>query len=158
MRDGAVFIDFLKEAQQTIDRAKQSERLAPRARDVQNALNRIAEIAVHLGKTAASPSFKVAFAYAHPFLEAMGDVSLAWMHLWRASAALPRLEKAAKSSDLNVIRETVSKNKDTAFYDGQLKTAEYFIRAVLPITMGKLNAIIGTCPAAVEMHENSFGG
>jgi hypothetical protein len=87
----------------------------------------------------------------------MGDVCMAWMHLWRASAALPRLEKVAKSSDVDVIRETVSKNKDAAFYDGQLKTAEYFIRAVLPITMGRLNAIAGTCAAAVEIHENSFG-
>jgi alkylation response protein AidB-like acyl-CoA dehydrogenase len=158
MRNGAVFIDFLKEVQQTVDRAKESERLGRLASDVQNALNRLAEIAIHLGKTAASPSFKVAFAYAHPFLEAMGDVCMAWMHLWRASTALPRLEKAAKNSDVDVIRETVSKNKDAAFYDGQLKTAEYFIRAVLPITMGRLNAIAGTCAAAVEIHENSFGG
>jgi hypothetical protein len=43
-----------------------------------------------------------------------------------------------------------------AFYYGQIKTAEFFIRSILPITMGKFNAIGETNGAAIEMLDNSF--
>ena len=56
------------------------------------------------------------------------------------------------------MREKAEKQKDAAFYYGQLKTAEFFIQTLLPITMGKLDAIALTNGAAVEIPEVSFGG
>ena len=112
----------------------------------------------HLGKTAVSKDLKLAFAYAHPFLEVVGDVIVAWMLLWRAAIAVPKLEKLAGSADEGAIRSKVAKNKDAAFYDGQLKTAEFFIHSMLPATMGKMNAIAASNPAAIDIDERSFGG
>jgi hypothetical protein len=86
-----------------------------------------------------------AFAFAYFFMEAAGDVIMAWMLLWRASVASQNLEKDAKK-------------KDAAFYEGQLKSAEFFIKSILPITTGKMNAILTTNSAAVEISEDSFGG
>ena len=69
-----------------------------------------------------------------------------------------RLEKLAGSADEEAIQSKVVKNKDAAFYDGQLKAAEFFINAMLPVTMGKMNAIAAPHPAAIDIHEKSFGG
>jgi hypothetical protein len=80
------------------------------------------------------------------------------MLLWRATAAVPRLEKLAGSADEEAILSKVAKNKDAAFYAGQLKSAEFFISAMLPVTMGKMNAIVAPTPAAIDIHEKSFGG
>jgi hypothetical protein len=85
-------------------------------------------------------------------------VMIAWMLLWRAAVAVPRLEKLAGGTDENTIRSKVAKNKDAAFYDGQLKAAEFFIHSILPATMGKMNGIAASNPAAVDIHERSFGG
>ena len=51
-----------------------------------------------------------------------------------------------------------AKKKDLTFYNGQVKTAEFFIRTELPVTLGKMAAIEDGCAAAVEMAEEGFGG
>jgi alkylation response protein AidB-like acyl-CoA dehydrogenase len=158
MKKGAVFIDFLNEIKAVIVRAREIQRLEDLSSRVEKALNRLSEIAMHISKTAFSKDMKLAFAYGHPFLEVVGDVVMAWMLLWRAAVAVPRLEKLAGNADEETIQSKVAKNKDAAFYDGQLKTAEFFINAMLPATMGKMNAINASHPAAIDIHEKSFGG
>ena len=98
-----------------------------------------------MGKTAMSADVLKAFAFAHPFMEAAGDVIMAWLLLWRATIAAQKLEQGAKK-------------KDVAFYEGQLKSAEFFTTALLPVTFGKMEAILATSGAAVEISEASFGG
>ena len=88
----------------------------------------------------------------------MGDVIMAWMHLWRATVAWSELEKLVGSADAQAVKQKVAKNKDAAFYDGQLKSAQFFIHTILPVTIGKMNAIMAGNPAAVEIDEKSFGG
>jgi hypothetical protein len=133
------------EIQQTIAQAKAIDSLKEFASRLEKALNRLGEVAMHLGATAMSPKVMSAFAFAHPFLEASGDVIMAWMLLWRGVIAAGQLEKGAKK-------------KDQAFYEGQLKSVQYFTQAVLPITMGKMDAIITTSSAAVDISEDAFGG
>ena len=142
---GASFMAFMGQVQQTIALARETEALASMAATVERALNRLAEIALGLGKMARSERMKVAFAHSVPFMEAMGDVSLGWMHLWRAAVAAPKVE-------------TAKKKKDRAFYTGQVKTAAFFINTILPVTMGKLEAIALGEAAAVEMPEEGYGG
>ena len=113
---------------------------------------------MYLGKTAISSEFKVAFAFAKPFLDVMGDVCMAWMLLWRATLAVPKLEKLVGGLDLKARQEKADKNKDAAFYEGQLQSAKYFINSILPITMGKMNAIEAGDAATVEIPEAAFGG
>jgi len=105
-----------------------------------------------------SPDVKIAFAYALPFLDVIGDICMAWMLLWRATVAVPKLEKKIGSLDPAVRSKKAAKNKDVAFYEGQLQTAKYFINSILPITIGRMNAIAASDGATVEMPEVSFGG
>jgi hypothetical protein len=86
-----------------------------------------------------------AFAHAYPFLEVSGDVVMAWLLLWRANIAAQKLGNGARK-------------KDTAFYEGQLKSAEFFANCILPVTLGKMNAILTTSAEAVDIEEDSFGG
>ena len=144
MKNGKVFMAFLKEIEKTVALAKETEGLNNLAGRVEKAGNRLGEVAMNLGKTALSPQLKVAFAFATPFLDIMGDVIMAWMLLWRASIAASKINKAKK--------------KDVTFYDGQIKTAEFFIDTVLPVTMGKMDAVLESSPAAIEISAASFGG
>ncbi|WP_319523722.1 acyl-CoA dehydrogenase [uncultured Desulfosarcina sp.] len=144
MNKGKPIMDLMGEIQKTLARAKEIEALQDYAARLEKALNRLGEVAMHLGATAMSPKVMSAFAFAHPFMDASGDVVMAWMLLWRAVIAAEKLEKAKK--------------KDKPFYEGQMKSAEYFTQAVLPVTMGKMDAIMATSGAAVEIGEDSFGG
>ena len=158
MKKGSVFIDFLNEIKTSIMIARKIPQLEGLSVQVEKALKRLSEIAMHISKTASSKNMKLAFAYANPFLEVVGDVIMAWMLLWRATVSVPRLEKLAGSADEAANQTKVAKNKDAAYYDGQLKTAQFFINAMLPVTMGKMNAIAAPHPAAIDIHEKSFGG
>jgi alkylation response protein AidB-like acyl-CoA dehydrogenase len=158
MNQGAVFMDFLNEVQKTITVAKEIKALENLAHAVEQAHNRLGQVAMHLGRTALTPKVKLAFVYAHPFLEVVGDVTMAWMHLWRTTKAWPKLEKLVGGTDPEKTRAKVHGNKDAAFYDGQIKTAEFYIHTLLPTTVGKMNAIMAGNPAAIEIHETSFGG
>jgi hypothetical protein len=92
-----------------------------------------------------SPKVMAAFAHAYPFMEVSGDVMMAWQLLWRATIAAEKLDNGAKK-------------KDTPFYEGQLKSAEFFTNSMLPVTLGKMNAILATSSEAVDISEDSFGG
>ncbi len=145
LNQGKPIMDLMGEVQRTIGQAKEFETLAPLAASLEKALNRLAEVAMHLGATAMSPQVMNAFAFAHPFMEASGDVVHAWMLLWRAVTAAVNLNNGAKK-------------KDAAFYEGQVKSTEYFIQNLLPVTMGKMDAIMGNGNAAVAIEDKGFGG
>ena len=101
-------------------------------------------MATEIAKTEGSENILNAFANANNFLDVTGDVVMAWMLLWRAIIATQKLEQKPKKKDL-------------AFYEGQLKSAQFFINTVLPVTMGKMNAILVNDTAVVEISEASFG-
>jgi hypothetical protein len=145
MNKGKPIMDLLGEIQRTIVLAKSHARIKDLADRVEAAVNKLGEVALHLGQAAMSPRVLVAFANAYPFMEVAGDVVMAWMMLWRASIAAEKL-----ASD--------TKKKDPAFYEGQLKSAEFFVHSILPVTLGKMNAVLGMGSAAVDIMEDSFGG
>jgi hypothetical protein len=78
-------------------------------------------------------------------MEVAGDVVLAWQLLWRANIAARKLENGTKK-------------KDAVFYEGQLKSAEFFSHNMLPVALGKMNAILATNSAAIDIEEDAFGG
>lgn len=67
---------------------------------------------------------------------------MAWMLLWRATIAARRLEKAKK--------------KDKSFYEGIIKSLQFYVETQLPITLGGFNALMSTSSAAVDIDETMF--
>ncbi len=157
MEKGAVFMNFINEIKQLIARAKETEGLEEDAQELDTTVDRLAEVAMQIGMQAMSPDFKTAFSHASPFLEAMGDVIMGWMLLWRATTAAPALEKIMGNLDEASRAEKINKNKNAAFYQGQLKSSEYFINTILPVTLGRLNSISKGNKAIVDMPEAAFG-
>jgi alkylation response protein AidB-like acyl-CoA dehydrogenase len=145
LQKGTIFKFLIQQIQDTISLAKETQGVEALAIETEAAVNRLGEIARHLGQTATSARFAAAFAHAHPFLEVTGDVIMAWMLLWRAQLAASALNKSAAK-------------KDIAFYEGQMKSAEFFMYSVLPVTLGKMNAIFRADGAAVDISDAAFGG
>jgi hypothetical protein len=67
------------------------------------------------------------------------------MLLWRAAVAATKLSQKPQKKEL-------------AFHEGQIRTAEFFINTELEATMGKMNAISGSCGAAIHISDEGFGG
>jgi alkylation response protein AidB-like acyl-CoA dehydrogenase len=146
MNKGKPIMDLLGEVQQTIAAAKSISSLQDVSAKVEAAVNKLGEVALHIGQTAMSPDTRMnAFAHAYSFMEVFGDVVFAWLLLWRASIAAQNLENGARK-------------KDVAFYEGQIKSAEFFANSILPVSLGKMNVILAADSTAVDISEDAFGG
>ncbi|CAN2043621.1 3-methylmercaptopropionyl-CoA dehydrogenase [Candidatus Magnetomoraceae bacterium gMMP-13] len=158
LNKGKNFINLFDEIQNTIKIAKNNADydIDLLANKLEKALNKLNKTAVKIGQTAKSSKILKAYAFAHPFMEVTGDVIMAWMLLWRASIAGPKLKKLTGGSDPDKRRKKVEKNKNAAFYEGQLRSAEFFINSILPITMGKMEAILEINGAAIDIPESCF--
>lgn len=145
MKNGQLFTDLIGEIKKTIAAAKEIETIKALAEKLDQVTDKMGEVGMQMAKTAKSADVKNAFAHACPFMDVVGDVTMAWMLLWRATLASQKLEKGGKK-------------KDKPFYEGQLKSAEFFIRSVLPVTLGRAASVADTCGAAVEIDADAFGG
>ncbi|MCP4757615.1 MAG: acyl-CoA dehydrogenase [Proteobacteria bacterium] len=144
MEEGKPFMDFLEEIRIGIVDAKSVPETEALATKVEEALVKYNEVIIALGKAAMSDQVLETFAQATPLLDVTGDLVMAWLLLWRAAIAAQALKSGPKK-------------KEVDFYQGQLKTAEFFIHSVLPTTMGKMEAVMAVNGAAVEISEESFG-
>ncbi len=157
-KGGAYFMALLKEVKKTTTASSSIPGLENLAAALDNALDKLSETAMALGKTAMSEQVKTAFAHATPFQEALGDVCMAWMLLWRAQVAAPALEKALGSAQGEERAKKLAKNKETAFYAGQVQAAKYFIETILPVALGRLEGIRAMSSAVMDIPVAGFGG
>lgn len=147
MQQGKLFMDLLAQMHTVIARAKEIHPIADLAMDMERAVNRASETAMHLGTLAMSPDVMTAFSFAHPFLMALGDVAVGWMLLDRAVTAADKL--AAMDGQ-------AKQEKRAAFYNGQIGSARFFIRTELPGVIGRFEAIVQSDSAAMDMPDLSF--
>ncbi|MBU3914884.1 acyl-CoA dehydrogenase, partial [bacterium] len=145
MQGGKVFMTFLGNIQTTVNEAKGVEAVKDLATRVEAMMGKLGEVAGHLGKNAMSLNYKTAFAHSLPYLDVMGDTIMAWMLLWRGLTAAKKLEDKPKG-------------KDIPFYEGQVKTAEFFIKTVVPTSMGRMSTILDFSSAAIDIPDEGFGG
>ena len=144
LKNGKAVMDVFAKMAHTGAKARAVDNIKNIAQKFENALSRLGEVAAHMANSAMSPDFEKAFAFAYPFMEVTGDVVMAWMLLWRATIAAKSLtEKPQHQAD---------------FYAGQIKTAEYFIHNVLPVCLGKMDAILAGNNAVMEISDAGFGG
>jgi hypothetical protein len=143
-KKGKAIMDLLGEMQKTIAEGKGIDEVSESAAKVEQGLNRLSEVAMHIGQKAMSEEMLKAFANSYPFMEVCGDVILSWMLLWRANVAAGKLSKAKK--------------KDKSFYEGQIKTLQFFVNSILPVTQGKMNMLMELDGTAADIEEDCFGG
>jgi alkylation response protein AidB-like acyl-CoA dehydrogenase len=141
---GKPIIDLGDEIRRTLAAAAEVDRTAPLAEKMEEALVRLEEVARHMGMTAMYGNLMTAAAHAYPFLDVCGDVIVGWMLLWRAQVAVHALGNGGKE-------------KDSAFYEGQFKSAEFFTQVMLPVTFGKMESILAGSSVVVDIPEEAFG-
>lgn len=144
MSKGKPFMNFLGKIKEWIDKAKATEGLEDAAAKTEAVYNKYTEVVAQMANAAMSDKVLNAFAQSHPLLTVTGDLTMAWMLLWRAVVAKEAL--AGKP-----------KKKDLAFYEGQIKTCEFFVANTLSLASGRLDAISTMDSAVVEMSEDAFG-
>lgn len=161
MGKGALLKSLITEIKKTIDQAKNYTNshstdgtdLNDMADKVDVAADKFYNTAMAAARAVKTSEFKSAFSIAHPLMDAAGDVIMAWMLLWRASAAAPALAEIVKTRSMN---DAIQKNKNAAFYHGKIMAADFFINTLLPVTMGKLESVRPCGNPAVNIHEKSF--
>lgn len=156
MKKGSVFMALLSEIQKTISRARETAGVADMAEILEKTLNTLAQTAQGIGELLGRQRINEGFAFAHPLLEVTGDVIMAWMLLWRAETAAKKIDAIAEGTTGEEKMQKIARHKNGAFYDGQLKTAEYFIYVKLPITEGKMNSIMTGNEAALNIQDKAF--
>ena len=142
LKKGKPIMDLFGAMQKSVAEAKAIPELENMTVKIEEAINKLAEVAIHMGQTAMSDKVLNAFANAHPFQDATGDITMVWMLLWRATIAAQKLEKAKK--------------KDKSFYEGMIKSLQFYVDTQLPITLGRFNALMNTSSAALDIDENMF--
>ncbi len=142
---GQSFKDLMDEIQKTINQAADIKNLKELSLNLSKALSQLKDVAQNIGQILRSEDMMNAFANATPFLDVTGDVIMAWMHLWRAVVASRKLELKPKKKDLE-------------FYNGLLKSAQFFINTVLPVSKGKMDVIIANDTSVNDISEAAFGG
>jgi alkylation response protein AidB-like acyl-CoA dehydrogenase len=142
---GRPIIDLGEEIRRSVAAAAEVDRTAPMAEKMEEALVRLEEVARHMGMTAMYGNLLTAAAHASPFLEVCGDVIVGWMLLWRARIAAEALANGGKE-------------KDAAFYEGQIKGAEFHTQVMLPVALGRMEAILSGSSVAIDIPEDAFGG
>lgn len=145
VKKNRLFMTLMDEIEKTISKARKKSSLRNMADTVEKVLGKLRRVAVKVDCSAKEKDVLNAYSFACLFLEATGDVIMAWMLLWRATIATTGLEKALRKRDVD-------------FYEGQIKSAQFFIRSFLPLTQGKLSSINDLCGAAIEISDASFGG
>ncbi len=139
MKKGRLLEALIQEIRATLADVKPRERLSDLSKELEKAVALLETTCRQTCGAVFSDQAASAFACAHPLMEAAGDVVMAWMLLWRAGIADGKWE-----------------GRESAFYKGKIKTAQFFIRTQLPVTLGKLTAITPDNNPAAEMEADLF--
>jgi len=143
--DGGVsFANLIAEIRKSTAEAKSEPGLASLSESVEDIVSRLEAVGNQLPKIFMSEKKSTACTFAHPFMKVVGDVVMAWMLLWRAKTASTKLKSSSTTQSV------------VDFYQGQIKTAQYFIKSLLPQTHGKIEAIMAADDAVMEFPEDAF--
>ncbi len=144
LNGGRSFLDLLNEVEKTMSEADAFDSLKALVAVLRQNVNRLTEVAQFIAENARTEQVMNVYANAMNFLDVTGDTIMAWMLLWRAVEATRKLAENPKK-------------KDITFYEGQLKSAQYFIQSVLPVSRGKMDVIIANDSAVIDISEAAFG-
>jgi len=142
MNGGNSFTYFIDQIKKTIDEAKTIEGIETLVEKVSSALSKFEALSMDISQRMRSENMVNALSFAHPFLETTGDVTFAWMHLWRATIAHQKLAKLAKSDNMDDMIAKAEKNKEAAYYFGLINTSVNVTKTTKTYTLSLLSLIV----------------
>jgi hypothetical protein len=78
------------------------------------------------------------------------DLAMAWMHLWSLTLTKPRLASLTGGEPGAGLEETLSRDKEAAFYYGKVCASEFWLASEFPKYFGKIDAILRTEELGVQ--------
>jgi alkylation response protein AidB-like acyl-CoA dehydrogenase len=141
MKKGKPLLDLINEIQKSVEKAENSG-LKNISEKLSKLLSKTGESAASIGKTASGENILDAFGSASVFLESVGDLCMAWAHAEKASTAAGKIESSGK--------------KDKTFYQGVLKTAEFYYDVIVPESLGRSDSLKKITKTVMSMPEAGF--
>jgi len=142
---------------ETLARAAKVDGVAGFAAALREARVGLEEVVDHLESL--SGVYPVAlYAKTTPFLEAMGDVLLGWLHLWQLTVALPKLTELVGECSAEEVELLLRRNKQAAFYQGKVMGARFFLGTLFKDISGKFAQLRSDAGPVVEVNERAFAG
>ncbi len=144
MKDGQAFLLFAGEVDRVIQAAQDEPMLAPLSEKLREAMTRLQNVTLHLGRKARTEGVEPFLADAVLYLELFGIIVIAWQWLLQAQTARLALAKNCSQGEMN-------------FYQGKLFACRYFFGYELPKTLGLAERLTAADNLTVEMPVNCFG-
>jgi len=147
----SVFIKMIKDTIESAKGVVDENYITP----VSMALDKL-DLSVNRLKDMAS-EFKFAdiLSAATPFRKAIYMLSLAWMHLWNLTVAIPKLNNITDDKE-EPIGEIIKDNNDAAFYYGRILASRFFIRDEFPKYNGMIEGLLNEEKSVLEVSEDIF--
>ncbi len=152
------FDHLFEQINQTVKDAEESPGTAPYAQTLAMAKDRLSQVVDHFSDIAAGGQIKDVYARTMPFLEAMGEVLLGWMHLWQMTISIRSLGRYTTDFHDDKIDEVVKKKKDAAFYYGKILSGRFYIDTMLQQTMGKLQGLTANADPILRVSKRTLVG
>jgi alkylation response protein AidB-like acyl-CoA dehydrogenase len=159
MKGGSVMMALLGDINAVIAKTSEIEELKPYAEKVGKVVAKFGEVAMKLGPVAMQDFPKVA-AHVTPLLDTFGDMCMGWQLAWQASIAQDKLQKIYEEKGVAGDEEACAKlandNVEVAFYIAKIMSFRFVAANLMPVTLGKLEAIEGLDTAALDIPDLGF--
>jgi len=151
------FGTLMEKMEKTIDEASRIKGIAEYATTVRQAKEGLESVVEDLTILAGTEQGIDIYAKTAPLLDLMGDVILAWLHLWQLSVAYPKMMEALGGrKEKSEIEAVLGKNKNASFYYGKVMGSRFYIGTLLKTTFGKMERLKSDEEPVMEMFEKSF--
>ncbi len=143
MNNGRAFSLYIDEVEKAVRKAETFPGLEFHAHRLRESLERLRDVTAHLLRIADSGETERFLADAVPYLELFGIVTVAWQWLLQGSAAF-RVQSEGLSE------------AETRFYQGKLRTMDYFYRYELPKADGLVRLLTESEGLTAKAEESCF--
>jgi len=141
MSNGAVLAALVDNMKTTVEEAKRIVDLSHYAAELEKGITALENLTTELLAATDKDDSFLAYSWASPYLEIVGDVVMGWMLIWQAAVASG---KAGNGKG------------DEIFYAAKILTAKFYISSLMPEVYGKILAIRRNDRSLLQMADALF--
>ncbi len=152
LKGGGLFLRWIQDTNEFIEKAKEhaaAKKFENLIEAVEKAKNKLFEVGFSFQERS-QKNLKLSLLGATPFLEMFGHVAVAVLFLQQALIAEEALQKLTEESGKSV-EELVNDNENARFYYNKIKTAQFFIKNILPEAHSIARQIMNEDSSALEV-------
>ena len=133
----------MEEMSKDVAAANAYENIAPLAKRIEETQEKVGALTMHLGQIGMSGDVDLYMANATLYLRIFSELVISWQLLRQATVAQRKLDEAAG---------------ETAFYQGKIESARFYIQNVLPHTHANIELLMNNERIALDFDQSWFDG